>query len=135
MGENESEQRVSEPPARVVRYIEAPLVTEVPRALGYGRVTPERVWEAVAEVGGRIVETHPRLRKGAMLAEGELLVRIDPTEYELAVSRVQADILSTRAQLSEMGIKETNSRASLAIEEEALTLREAELARNSELVN
>ncbi len=128
------EQRASEPPARVVRTIEAPLVTEVPRALGYGRVKPERVWEAVAEVSGRIVETHPRLRKGAMLPEGELLLRIDPTEYELAVSQVQADILSTRAQLSEMAIKEANSRASLAIEEEALSLREAELARNAELV-
>lgn len=128
------EQRDSEPPARVVRTIDAPLITEVPRALGYGRVQPERVWEAVAEVSGRIVETHPRLRKGAMLSEGELLLRIDPTEYELAVSRVQADILSTQAQLSEMAIKEANSRASLAIEEEALALREAELARNAELV-
>jgi RND family efflux transporter MFP subunit len=128
------ERRASEPPARVVRYIEAPLVTEIPRAFGYGRVQPERVWEGVAEVSGRIVEIHPRLRKGAMLQEGELLLRIDPTEYELAVSQVQADILSTRARLSEMAIREANSRASLAIEEEALALREAELARNAELV-
>ena len=128
------EQRASELPARVVRHIHAPLVTEVPRALGYGRVQPERVWEAVAEVSGRIVEIHPRLRKGAMLAQDELLLRIDPTEYELEISRVQADILSIQAQLSEMGIKEVNNRASLAIEEEALALREAELARNAELV-
>jgi len=128
------EQGSPEPLARAVRYIEVPTLTEVPRALGYGRVQPERVWEAVAEVSGRIVEIHPRLRKGAMLAEDELLLRIDPTEYELAVSQVQADILSTRAQLSEMAIKETNSRASLAIEEEALALRQSELARNAELV-
>lgn len=121
-------------PPRVVRYIEAPLVTEVPRALGYGRVQPERVWEAVAEVSGRIVARHPHLRKGAILGEDEWLLRIDPSEYELAVSRVQADILSTRAQLAEMAIKESNGRASLAIEEEALALREAELARNAELV-
>ena len=67
----------SEPPARLVRTIAAPVVTEIPRALGYGRVEPERVWEAVAEVSGRIVETHPRLRKGAMLAAGELLVGVN----------------------------------------------------------
>lgn len=129
------QQRKSEPPARVVRTIEVPLVTEVPRALGYGRVEPERVWEAVAEVSGRIVSIHPRLRKGAMLPEGELLVRIDPTDYELAVSQVQADILSTKAQLAEMAVKESNNRASLAIEEEALGLREAELERNRRLVD
>jgi RND family efflux transporter MFP subunit len=69
-----------------------------------------------------------------MLAEDELLVRIDPTDYELAVSQVQADILSTRAQLSEMAVKEANSRAALEIEEQALALREAELERNSRLV-
>ena len=118
----------------MVRYIETPLVDVVPRALGYGRAQPERVWEAVAEVSGRVLETHPRLRKGAMLAEDELLVRIDPTDYELAVSQVQADILSTRAQLSEMAVKEANSRAALEIEEQALALREAELERNSRLV-
>lgn len=84
----------------------------IPRALGYGRARPVRVWDAVAEVGGRIVEIHPRLRKGALIEENELLVRIDPTEYELAVSQVQADILSTRAQLSEMAVKEANTRLS-----------------------
>jgi multidrug efflux pump subunit AcrA (membrane-fusion protein) len=122
------------PTARVVRYIEAPVVTQIPRALGYGRVRPVRVWEAVAEVNGRIVKIHPRLRKGALLGANELLVRVDPTEYELAVSQVQADILSTRAQLSEMAVKEANTRASLAIEEESLALRETEVARKSELV-
>lgn len=121
-------------PARVVRYIEAPVVTVVPRALGYGRARPVRVWEAVAEVTGRIVEIHPRLLKGALLAKDELLVRIDPSEYELAVAQARADILAARAQLAEMEVKETNTRASLAIEEESLDLREAEVERKSELV-
>lgn len=128
------QQREVEAPARAVRYIEAPVVTLVPLALGYGEVRPVRVWDAVAEVSGRIVEINPRLRKGALLAEDELLVRIDPTEYELAVSQVQADILSAKAQLSEMAVKEANTGASLAIEEEALALREAEVARKAELV-
>jgi len=127
------EQLAVDAPARVVRYIEAPATTVIPRTLGYGRARPVRVWEAVAEVNGRIIEIHPRLRKGSLIGKDELLLRIDPTEYELAVSQVQADILSTRAQLSEMRVKDTNTRASLAIEEESLALREAEVARKSEL--
>lgn len=128
------EQLDVDTPARVVRYIEAPRVTVIPRALGYGRARPVRVWEAVAEVSGRIIEIHPRLLKGSLIGRDELLVRIDPTEYELAVSQVQADILSTRAQLAEMAVKEANTRASLAIEEESLALRATEVARKSELV-
>ncbi len=117
-----------------VRYIAAPLVDLVPRALGYGRVRPIRVWEAVAEVNGRVVELNPRVRKGALLPEGELVLRIDPTEYQLALNRVQADMLSTQAQLAEMAIKESNYKSSLEIEEEALGLREAELQRKERLV-
>ena len=37
--------------ARKVRVIAVPAVALVPRALGYGSVKPEMVWEAVAEVG------------------------------------------------------------------------------------
>jgi multidrug efflux pump subunit AcrA (membrane-fusion protein) len=128
------DRRQAEPEPRVVRTIEVPRVTVVPRALGYGRVEPERVWEAVAQVSGRVVEAHPRLRKGALLQADTLLVRIDPADYVLAASQVEADILSTRAQLAEMAVREDNIRASLAIETEALALREAELERNRELV-
>lgn len=88
------------------------------------KTRPVRVWEAVAKVNGRILEIHPRLLKVSLIGKDELLLRIEPTEYELAVSQVQADILSTRAQLSETGVKEANTRASLAIEEESLALRE-----------
>lgn len=126
-------QRDAEPPARVVRIIEIPAVDVVPRATGYGRVRPERVWEAVAEVNGRVIETHPRLRKGALLPADAVLLRIDPTEYELRLSQVEADILSTRAQLAEMAAKEANIRASLAIEEESLALRTTEVERKQRL--
>jgi len=126
-------QRDAEPPARVVRIIEIPAVDVVPRANGYGRVRPERVWEAVAEVNGRVIETHPRLRRGALLPADAVLLRIDPTEYELRLSQVEADILSTRAQLAEMAAKEANIRASLAIEEESLALRTTEVERKQRL--
>jgi len=117
-----------------VRFVEAPLVDLVPRALGYGRVRPVRVWDAVAEVNGRVVELNPRVRKGALLPQGEMVLRIDPTEYQLAASRAQADILSSQAQLAEMAVKEANYTASLEIEDEALALREAELQRKRQLV-
>ena len=78
--------------ARKVRVIAVPTVALVPRALGYGSVRPEFVWEAVAEVGGQVVETHPQLKKGAILGKGEVLLRIDPEHYELAAAEAEANI-------------------------------------------
>ena len=101
--------------ARMVRIVEAPVIELVPMAEGYGPVRPARVWTAVAQVAGRAIEIHPKLRNGEILPEDELLVRIDPTDYELALSQAQA-------QLAELDVQEENSRASLAIEERNLKL-------------
>ena len=115
--------------ARPVRVIEVPSVTVVPLALGYGNVEPGKVWEAVAEVGGKIVELHPRLKNGEIITAESLLLRIDPTDYELAIVEAETDIEATEAQLAELAVQEANTRASLQIEQEALRLSEKELER------
>jgi multidrug efflux pump subunit AcrA (membrane-fusion protein) len=76
-------------PARTVRVIEAPLLELIPKAIGYGAIRPARVWTAVAQVAGRVVEIHPKLRDGEILPEGTLLVRIDPIDYALALSQAR----------------------------------------------
>lgn len=108
--------------ARTVRVIEAPTVELVPTAEGYGPVRPARVWKAVAQVAGRIVEIHPRLRDGEILAAGTELVRIDPIDYELALAQAQAE-------LAELEVQEQNARASLEIEERNRDLANQELER------
>jgi RND family efflux transporter MFP subunit len=114
-------------PTRMVRIIEAPLVDFVPQAEGYGPVRPARVWSAVAQVAGRVVEIHPRLRDGEVLAEGTLLLRLDPTDYELALEQA-------RAQLAELELQERNARASLLIEERNMELAQKNIDRNRTLV-
>ena len=92
------------------------------------------VWEAVAQVGGQIVEIHPQLKKGAILGKGEVLLRIDPSTYELAIVQTEANIHSVEAQLMELRIKETNTRASLRIEESILELSDRDLSRKRALL-
>ena len=96
-------------PERTVRVIEAPLLELIPKAEGYGPVRPARVWTAVAQVAGRVVEIHPKLRDGEILPEGALLLRIDPIDYALALGQA-------RAGLAELDIQERNAQTSLAIE-------------------
>ena len=114
-------------PARTVRVIEAPLLELIPKAEGYGPVRPARVWIAVAQVAGRVVEIHPRLRDGEILPEGTVLVRIDPVDYELALGQ-------TRAELAELEVRERNARASLAIEERNLKLASQDVERKRKLM-
>lgn len=130
------------PPVRVeavetatsVRIIEAPEVTLIPRAVGYGSVMPARVWQAVAEVGGKIVDIHPQLKKGAIIGKGEVLLQIDPTDYRLAISRAEADLSAINAQIAESRAREENTRASLKIEQSTLELTRRDLERKRKLL-
>jgi len=120
--------------ARKVRIIAVPATTVVPRALGFGTVTPGTVWEAVAEVQGTVVEIHPQLKSGAILPKGTTLLRIDPADYRLALRSVEADIGVIKAQLAELAGRRTNTRASLAIENRLLAIAARELERKRQLV-
>ena len=117
-----------------VRVVPAPAVDMVPRALGYGSVTPGRIWEAVGEVSGTVIYRHPELEKGAVLRAGTELLRIDPTDYRLAVAQIEASIRSTEAQLAVLGVRASNTRRSLSIEARSIDLARKELERKQRLV-
>lgn len=113
-------------PSRAVRVITVPEVALRPTATGYGPVQPARVWKAVSQVAGRIVEVHPRLRDGEILAADTVLVRIDPTDYELALAQAEA-------ALAELDRQQTNTGNSLDIERRNLALAEREAQRIGKL--
>jgi RND family efflux transporter MFP subunit len=115
-------------PSRAVRVVKALSVDLVPQAEGYGAVQPAQVWTAVAQVSGRIIEMHPRLRGGEIIPAGEILYRIDPVDYEL-------NLAQANAELAELEIQEQNARASLAIEQNNLSISRRELERIRKLVN
>lgn len=108
--------------AHAVRVIEASALELAPTAEGHGPVRPAKVWKAVAEVAGRIIEVHPRLRDGETLAAGSELLRIDPVDYELALAQAEAE-------LAELAVTEENLRALLEIEQRNQGLADQELER------
>jgi len=126
----------SPPDERVhnVRIIAAEALDLVPRVIGFGTAKPEKVWNAVPQVAGTVIEVHPEFRKGAILEEGTEIVRVAPADYELAIARAEANIRSAEAQLRELVVSEENTRQSLSIEERALAVKEKELARKRKLL-
>ena len=120
--------------AKKVRVITVPKLTVVPRALGFGNVTPGTVWEAVAEVAGKIVKIHPLLKAGAILSKDTVILKIDPTDYILARQSIEADIRAINAQISELKTREKNTKASLGIERRSLALNQKDLKRKQALL-
>ncbi len=113
--------------ARVLRVIEAPQVDVIPRVRGYGTARPAQVWRAVAEVRGRVTEVPPELKQGAFLAVDDVVLRIDPREYELEVAQLDAQIAEGQSRLNELDTQAENDRASLTIEQDSLGLAQRDL--------
>ena len=130
---NTPQQEVIPEASRPLFVIEVPRTAVVPRVLGYGTARPGDIWSAVAEVKGRITETHPELKAGAIIRQAETVVRIDPTEYDLQIARLKAEIAQVEAQQAELDAQEVNYKAALAIEEATLRVAQRELKRIRDL--
>lgn len=128
---------VQEPPrerSHHVRVIEAAETDIVPRVIGYGTVSPSRVWHAVAQVAGKIEYIHPDFKKGAIVRAGTELLRISPKDYILAITQAEANIRSAEAKLNELRVSQKNTHSSIEIETHALEISQRELVRIEKLL-
>jgi multidrug efflux pump subunit AcrA (membrane-fusion protein) len=112
-----------------VRVIEARHTPIAPTAVGYGTAQAKRVWVAIAEVGGRVVELHQPLRSGIFVARDSLLAKIDPTDYELLRTQRDAELKQAQAELRQLMLNEESDRESLKIQQDLKDLRNAEVDR------
>ena len=135
-GEYEEPQRLTVAEvARPLRVIEVPQVALVPRVVGHGVAQAGDVWSAVAEVKGRVVKVHPELKPGAIFRAGVEVLQVDPAEYQLRIAQLEAEIAEIKSQQARLTAEEENFQASLAIEQESLTLAERDLARLQSLTD
>ena len=59
---------------------------------GEGTVRPLREISLVPQVGGKVLYISPALVNGGQFSKGDVLVRIDPVDYELAVTLAKANV-------------------------------------------
>lgn len=121
-------------PAASVRVVAARPAEETPWIQGFGVVEPARVWHAVADVPGRIMEIHPSLKEGTLVRQGDILLRIDETAYRLTLLQQEAALDQARADMKRLMIQEANDRTSLKTETRALVLYRKDLERYRNLL-
>ena len=97
-----------------------------------GTVRPETETVLSAEVAGQIVEVSPKFTAGGVFSAGEMLLRIDPTNYQVALR--QAEALREQRRIEFEGAEKLRNQGYRAESEyasakAALASAEAELVR------
>ncbi len=89
--------RVSAPVVRVAKVTAGPQTVVIE---GEGTVRASREIRLSSRVGGRVVFISPALVDGGVFEKGETLLRIDPVDYELAVSLARTRIKDSESLLA-----------------------------------
>jgi multidrug efflux pump subunit AcrA (membrane-fusion protein) len=101
-----------------------------------GTVVPAREVELAPQVGGEIVHVSPRFVPGGRFDAGEMMVKIDPEDFDLAVRLQQAQMQKTTAEaeqaasaVAQRETAVTRAKAALALEmgQQSVAQREFEL--------
>ena len=98
----ETSDRVStRAPDPVIVSVVEPEATDYQPSLSLNGVVEARtVTNVIPQVGGRVIDVSSAFRPGATFAKGDVLFRIESSDYELAVERTLAEIESARSELA-----------------------------------
>ena len=133
----EAERKAVPPPSLLVEVATAHRQPVTFMVQSQGAVTPRTSTTLVSEVSGQIVEVSPAFVKGGFFGAGDVLVRIDPRNYQTALKRARSEVakaktkVATEHALAAYAYKDWQSLRSLdatAVPASDLALRKPQLA-------
>jgi RND family efflux transporter MFP subunit len=93
------ETRKPPAPIPMVRTITVKTGPQAVHIIGEGTVRPLREINVVPQVGGKLVYVSPALVNGGEFSQGDTLLRIDPVDYQLAVTLAKAKVKDSESSL------------------------------------
>lgn len=96
----EAMQKSVPPPALLVSVATAERQSIQFRVRSQGAVSPRTETTLVSEVSGQIVEVSPSFVSGGFFSKGDLLLRIDPRNYQSAMKRASAGVAQAQTQVA-----------------------------------
>ncbi|MFC3152269.1 efflux RND transporter periplasmic adaptor subunit [Litoribrevibacter euphylliae] len=103
--------------------------------IAFGHVKPQKMWQAISEVEGRVTYKNPSLERGKFIDKDTVLLTLDPLHYELQLAQAKADLDSVTSELERLDIEANNLKLSLEIERNQLTIVEKEVTRKKSLLS
>ena len=94
-----------------------------------GVVVPHQEVQIAAEVSGRVIEKSPLCQAGNFVQKGQLLVKIDPTDYQQEVERLTQAREEDYQAIKEVDQEIANSKLTLEIAKKDVELAQREVDR------
>ncbi len=120
-----------------VKAVEVITVQRIPfraRAMAFGHVEPATVLKAKAEVSGKISYLHPDLKKGGSLKKDTVVLRIEPTTFEISLDQSRAGLAGSQSSLAQLETEQLSTQKALEIAQQNLNVGIKELQRIEALV-
>ncbi len=94
------EQQSPPSSAPLVRTWVADVQTVQMTSITHGSVLPRTESELIPEVSGRIIEMSSVVVSGGFFKKGDLLLKIDPLDYEVALEQARASLAAARSEFT-----------------------------------
>ncbi|MCA9211439.1 MAG: biotin/lipoyl-binding protein [Planctomycetales bacterium] len=98
-----------------------------------GVVTPYREVTLSAQVAGRIKYKSESAQAGSVVEQGDLLVEIDPRDYELEIKQLQETVKQSGVSIEEADIEKSNTEELVTLTQGELDLQITEVRRYEDL--
>ena len=102
-------------PTKTVEIITAKSVAFRNRAVAFGSIEAATSLTAKAEINGKISYIHPNLKQGASLAQGTVILRIEPTAFEFSLAQSKAGLASSEHSLKQLEVEQKTTQQFLVI--------------------
>ncbi len=109
-------------PSKAVEVINIDKIPFRARAMAFGNVEPKVLLKAKSEVSGKISYIHPDLKKGASLKKGTVVLRIEPTSFEISLNQSKAGLAGSQSSLAQLQAEEKSTKRALSIAQKNLNV-------------
>ncbi|MDR2761719.1 MAG: HlyD family efflux transporter periplasmic adaptor subunit [Planctomycetaceae bacterium] len=99
-----------------------------------GEVTPFRVIDIVTEIQGRVIYKSENCRLGRAVRKGEILLQVDPTDYQLEVNQLTEAVKQATANIKENKVQLENTKKDLEIAKQQIEIKKRDYERVESLI-
>ncbi|MCK5818132.1 MAG: efflux RND transporter periplasmic adaptor subunit [Psychromonas sp.] len=104
-----------------------------PLIQGFGVAKAKVQWQGLSQIKGSIVYKYDKLSRGAFIKKDTLLLKIDPTPYDLALATAIAHKAEIQTEFDKLSIEKEKLTLALKLEKSNLSLEKREYRRQNSL--